>query len=121
MDKFDLPMNSSFFSLWNQKSLSNRPLLGELITSHYFVNHPAEKFFLQKKINVSAVDMETFFAVKICSDKSIPILIVRIIIDSFSDRLLDISTYLEKEEKILTDKYTTIKKIMTETIVDFIL
>jgi len=111
IEKFDLPMDDSFFSSsCTKEAVSGQVFQGGLVTSSHFVNFPEEKSFLWKNFHVSAVDMETFFAVRVCSEKSIPVIVMRVIIDDLSIGKLTTSAYLNKEEKIFANKNQIIKK-----------
>ena len=111
---FDLPANKSFFLPWFQDFTSESPFFGSMITVSDFINSSEQKVFLQKTFNVSAVDMETFFVVKICSLKSIPVLVIRIVIDCFSDVDLSISDYLNFEHDVFLRKKDLIAGIVTQ-------
>jgi adenosylhomocysteine nucleosidase len=94
----------NFETLTNNKKVSsgseklNEKLI--LLTTDFVVGSPGQKLLLHRQTGAELVDMETFAVAEVCQKRRIPMLAVRIILDTADEQIpKDIQRILKNAEK----------------------
>lgn len=102
-------MNSQFFSSIkvHLEKYGNKVFIGPCFSSKKVVSEEEEKLTISKE-GAIVIDMENYWAVKYAKQNNIPILAIRVILDTRDYKLPDLSGTLRKDGQIsilLTIKY----------------
>ena len=110
--EINLSSNKPLFLPWIYEVTSCKPFFGKITTVHSFVFQQEHKTFLHCSLGALAVDMESFFIVKACANSFIPIVLIRLVVDDYSDNFCALEEYLSKENSILSHSSYTLCTIL---------
>lgn len=112
LHEITLLSNKTLFLPWIYEVMSCKPCFGKIATVQGFVMHKGHKMLLHDSLGALAVDMESYFIAKACVSHSIPVVLIRLVIDDCSDDFSSLEEYLSKENSILSHNSHTLCAIV---------